>query len=205
VRLAGWSLGGLIAYEMARQLADEGREIALLALIDSFPYVPGPNGDRTVDEGALLAGFVDDLAALSGREVSAPSEAELRGGPQKQLILSLARLKSADILPADLDLVQFTEIWHVYRSNFNAFTQYEPKRYTGKITLIMAAERHVSVRQAPITSWGPLAGGGLSIDVLPGDHYSLLRQPVVRVTAQTLTAFLEASRSREEAAVPVSV
>jgi hypothetical protein len=60
------------------------------------------------------------------------------------------------------------------------------------------------VRQAPITSWGPLAGGGLSIDVLPGDHYSLLRQPVVRQTAQTLGAFLEASRSREEEAVPVS-
>src|SRR5204863_9063960 len=33
--LGGWSMGGLIAYEMAQQLRSRGEEISLLALLDS--------------------------------------------------------------------------------------------------------------------------------------------------------------------------
>src|SRR5262249_21989450 len=41
-RLGGYSFGGLVAVEMARQLYAEGERIALLALIDTF----GPNYPR---------------------------------------------------------------------------------------------------------------------------------------------------------------
>ncbi|MCP4654504.1 MAG: hypothetical protein GY856_03685, partial [bacterium] len=34
--LLGWSLGGMVAYEMARQLEEAGREVALLALVDAW-------------------------------------------------------------------------------------------------------------------------------------------------------------------------
>jgi thioesterase domain-containing protein len=33
--LAGWSMGGVIAFEMARQLQQQGQEIGMLALIDT--------------------------------------------------------------------------------------------------------------------------------------------------------------------------
>ncbi|MBL8279108.1 MAG: AMP-binding protein, partial [Pelomonas sp.] len=42
-RLGGWSAGGNIAYEMARQLIDAGATVSLLALIDSAP--PGAVGE----------------------------------------------------------------------------------------------------------------------------------------------------------------
>ncbi len=35
--LGGYSFGGLVAWEMAQELADAGEEVALLALIDTFP------------------------------------------------------------------------------------------------------------------------------------------------------------------------
>jgi thioesterase domain-containing protein len=38
--LAGHSFGGLVALEMARQLRRDGEEIALLAVLDSFPPDP---------------------------------------------------------------------------------------------------------------------------------------------------------------------
>lgn len=37
--LGGWSLGGIIAWEMAQQLSAAGEEVALLALIDSYSPV----------------------------------------------------------------------------------------------------------------------------------------------------------------------
>jgi thioesterase domain-containing protein len=71
---------------------------------------------------------------------------------------------------------------------------YEPQKYKGKITLIMTADQRSQEQRIPIKSWGPLAGGGLTIDVLPGDHYTLLRHPNVRAAAAKLEAFLDMSQ-----------
>ena len=45
-RLGGWSLGGTIAFEMARQLRSRGEEVALLALFDSWTQSVRPGGGR---------------------------------------------------------------------------------------------------------------------------------------------------------------
>ena len=45
-RLGGWSMGGVIAFEMARQLGEEGERVQLLALIDS--YVPKVSRRRSI-------------------------------------------------------------------------------------------------------------------------------------------------------------
>lgn len=58
IRLAGWSLGGVVAYEMARQLRRQGRECAVL-LID--PWV-GCGAHPTVDDTALVKAFLHNLA-----------------------------------------------------------------------------------------------------------------------------------------------
>ena len=36
--LGGWSMGGVIAYEIAQQLRDQGQEIAMLVMMDSFLF-----------------------------------------------------------------------------------------------------------------------------------------------------------------------
>src|SRR5205823_472140 len=41
--LGGFSFGGLVAFEMARQLVDRGRRVALLAVLDCPAPVRGPN------------------------------------------------------------------------------------------------------------------------------------------------------------------
>jgi amino acid adenylation domain-containing protein len=54
--LAGWSFGGLIAFEMARRLRAAGEEVASLALIDP-PEVLDPSDPSDFDESSLLAAF----------------------------------------------------------------------------------------------------------------------------------------------------
>jgi thioesterase domain-containing protein len=52
--LSGWSLGGVVAFEMARQMWELGQEVALLALLDS----PAPVRPlEELDEVKLLAGL----------------------------------------------------------------------------------------------------------------------------------------------------
>jgi amino acid adenylation domain-containing protein len=55
--LAGWSFGGLVAFEMARRLRLQGEEIAQLVLID--PTDPGSL--KSLDETALQAAFAGEL------------------------------------------------------------------------------------------------------------------------------------------------
>ena len=49
-RLCGWSTGGVIAFETARQLLDAGDEVALVALLDAA--IPGP--DQNLGESDLV-------------------------------------------------------------------------------------------------------------------------------------------------------
>ena len=60
--LLGWSFGGLVAHELAAQLQEQGQPVALVALLDSYPF-PAAWRDRpppTEDE------FVTEVLGASG-------------------------------------------------------------------------------------------------------------------------------------------
>ncbi|HKI01152.1 MAG TPA: non-ribosomal peptide synthetase, partial [Thermoanaerobaculia bacterium] len=63
-QLGGWSMGGTVAYEMARQLTAAGEAVALVAMIDS-DAPSGPEGGSDIDDATLEARFEVDLAAVS--------------------------------------------------------------------------------------------------------------------------------------------
>src|SRR6202023_1325730 len=63
--LAGWSMGGVVAFEMARQLESAGEQVALLALMDA--------GRDDFGGGARVARFAGDLARLLGLDLAAVS------------------------------------------------------------------------------------------------------------------------------------
>ncbi|WP_432828471.1 condensation domain-containing protein [Dactylosporangium sp. CA-092794] len=68
-RLLGWSFGGIVAHEMAARLRAEGAEVELLALLDSYPVLPGePQGPLSEPE---------ILEMLFGTDTGAP---DLPGG-----------------------------------------------------------------------------------------------------------------------------
>ncbi|WP_433607262.1 amino acid adenylation domain-containing protein [Dactylosporangium sp. CA-139114] len=62
--LVGWSLGGVLAYEIAGRLRDAGRDVELVAMFDSRPY-PRPLSSDASDEEFVA--WVDREIAGSGR------------------------------------------------------------------------------------------------------------------------------------------
>ncbi|HZI06168.1 MAG TPA: amino acid adenylation domain-containing protein, partial [Archangium sp.] len=81
--LGGWSLGGTVAYEMARELRRQGQEVALLVLLDSF--APAAQSTPEPEAATLLAGFAADLARSAGRELSLTPESLAGLSPGEQL------------------------------------------------------------------------------------------------------------------------
>ena len=124
-QLGGWSMGGLIAFEMARQLEAMGERVESLLLFDC----PAPPSlfRETLPEWPLGA-YLQDLADSSGRSVSL-SEDELlalaRDPRRDELALEVAR--EHGIAPPGLTIEQLSHRVATYTANLKAVLAYRPE------------------------------------------------------------------------------
>ncbi|HEX3129216.1 MAG TPA: amino acid adenylation domain-containing protein [Thermoanaerobaculia bacterium] len=182
-RLGGWSLGGVIAFEMARQLVERGEEVALLAILDSSPEIAGAGGE-VEDDVALLMDIVAYVANLWHKEGLTVSREELeRLAPEDRLHHVLDLLRGADFLPPGAGTTQLRRALAVYRANGLAVRSYRPSLYPGGLRLFRAAE---SSEPGSDLGWSRLAAGPVEIETVPGHHLSLLAEPNVGELAKKL-------------------
>ncbi|HVS01048.1 MAG TPA: thioesterase domain-containing protein, partial [Thermoanaerobaculia bacterium] len=189
-RIGGWSMGALVAFEMARQIQEAGEEVELLALLDPSTPGHGPvSPDAAPDLAALAAGFVQDL---TGGAVILPPEEARHWKEEKEAVAHLLRLgKSAGMLPEDAEETLVSELFGMYRHNVLALLGYRPGLFHGRAEIFRAT----ASRQAdPAGSWGALITGGVGVHEIPGDHYSFLRASGVKVLAERLESCLGQER-----------
>jgi thioesterase domain-containing protein/acyl carrier protein len=180
LRLAGWSMGGVVAYEMACQARELGEEVECLLLLDVA--APGqPSYPRQEDGGRLLASFARDLWALGGKRLAGrdlPDGADAFGR-----LLQTARQQ--DLLPPDLTDDDVRRWFEVFAQNHAAMAAYSARPYPGRLILLRAAERgRKDGRQA--LGWERTARGGVEVRTIPGHHYSMLREPHVGALADAM-------------------
>jgi amino acid adenylation domain-containing protein len=187
-RLVGYCMGGLIAFEMARQLRAEGREPGLVALIDTS--VP-PKGGKPPEAPGWVVFFwelvnrkLEPLSRLAELEAMAP-------GPRLAWLMQRAR--SANVLPPGVaDLERFERWLQLYRANLRAYAAYQPRPQAGRLLLLRAAE---GPKGAPEDlGWAEIAGADLQIVTVPGDHFSMLAEPNVAALAEEIERVLKGDR-----------
>jgi thioesterase domain-containing protein len=181
--LGGWSMGGVVAFEMARQLRARGDQVALLAMIDS--RLPPPAHELVKDDLALLMNFGQDLG-LSPEELPCTREELLLLSPDEQLAALMSQAKKAQLLPPDVEIGLVRCLFEVYKSNLRALPGYAPPVYQGRVTLFRAAEQGAWSRPDEIMNWDAWASRGVETYSVPGNHYTMVREPNVRVLAEGL-------------------
>jgi len=189
-RIAGWSMGGVVAYEMARQLQTLGEKVEVLALIDSISPTRWA-GEPEPGETGMVALFAADLARLQGMAIPDVDLSSVDADGALALLLDLGR--RAGLLPPSLEPGELRHLFGRFRANRRALAAYAPLPYAGQVHLFRAAGR-VSRQEEedPTLGWGELVNGGLSVADLPGDHYSILGEEVEALAAR-LRALLEPS------------
>ena len=137
--LGGWSLGGLIAFEMAHQLVARGEEIALLTLFDtSLPSAAVLPVQE--DDTSMLIGFAHDCGLTANDlNISFPQFNKL--GREEKLAYVLDQGKAAGRIPSEIGLAQIQNLVRVFESNVRAGDSYKAMRYNGAIDFIQG-ERH---------------------------------------------------------------
>jgi acetoacetyl-CoA synthetase len=148
--LAGYSLGGLVALEMARTLLDAGNDVPLIMMIDSYPDSSFLSRQQRL---ALLAQKAKIRVANFGRVPR--SEIRLGGLASRDAISMFA--------PA---------FGRVRESAFLALRRYKPRFYPGTVKFIRAAEI-TDFPSDPSAVWADLVGG-FDVETVPGDHLGML-------------------------------
>jgi amino acid adenylation domain-containing protein len=189
-RLGGWSLGGVLAQEMARQLEGAGEEVEQLLLIDArSPTTLEAEWGRERSAADLLLWFAAQLGVpVSREEIEALPPAE-------RFPAVLARGQAAGRLPADLDPERALHIFEVYRTEMSAERTHRPAPCHCRITLIRAAagiEDEQRKGEDHALGWRGLSGTGLTIEVIPGAHQTLMDEPHVHALAREIRARLDA-------------
>ena len=152
--LGGWSFGGVVAYELARQ---DGQASHLL-LLDAA-YVPEEESTPP-PEAEIRRWFTRDVARLAGIP---PERVDACSDRDVQTLLSCT---AAEI---GLDEDEVGERFRLFVANSHALIAYRPEPYDGAATLVLA-EESPDVTDA----WARYLSGPIDRHVVPGDHAEVL-------------------------------
>jgi thioesterase domain-containing protein len=179
--VGGYCMGGVVALEMAQQLASKGLTIALVMAIESYHY-----RQCGVKPSPLLAcyHYLQNIwfhtlnIILAGRRRS-------HGFLAKKLLVEMSRAMAAmklirHRLARHLYLTAKADLPHVALSRINdeAYFVYEPKPYAGKV-VVFRPKRQFMGYDKNDCGWGAIAPGKVEVEVLPVNPRGMLVEPFV--------------------------
>jgi thioesterase domain-containing protein len=189
--IAGWSVGGLIALAVARQLQQKGSP-ANVVLIDAPAPAEQP-ADEKSNRAWLLIRFIEELGvSLDSLKDSLPEIAALPGMAQLNRALSEAR--KAGVISADMPLTEFRRLFDSFKAGYETARGDSGSPYQGRVTLLHARQSSWTLygqtlfgkTAGPARGWENLVSEALEVHEMPGNHDSMLKDPDVGVLAQQL-------------------
>ncbi len=179
-RLAGYSGGGVIAYEMAQRLVAAGHEVSQIYFFDTL--VPEAASRRMNILQKLWAARHWDLKfALGWRERRrAVAEARRKSAAIKAL------LEAGQPLPDELNGVRMTSAY------LTAQGRYRPKPYAGPVTIFRATWASVQfIAAGELLGWEPYLKGPVAVHSFECDHFSMMSDPAISEIGDILNADLQ--------------
>jgi amino acid adenylation domain-containing protein len=195
--LGGWSMGALVAFEMA-QIYRRERGIAPTVIILDQP-APGRHSEQAMDDIQRLLLFAQKAAMFAGRDF-ALSEATLRDADDQQRnALFFSLFKAHQLIPEGTDVRQFRGYLDTMLLHNRIALDYRPQVYAGKV-LLLRAQYAMPVgakkSRAADLGWQQYAAQPVEVVAVPGDHVTMMRPPHVNVLAASLAAYLPQNGDR---------
>lgn len=190
--LAGYCYGGVVAYEVARQLMEQGETTALLGILEGYP----PNCPRPVRQPSPLR-LIHVLRELPHwlQELSPARWPVLRRRFRRHWRLwqddHLAAGEApevADVLgcnPAELNPNHL----ELMKQHLHALRSYHPQPYGGRVTLFVGYStpgKGIANALNPSRGWERLAKGGVKVRRVQGTHHNIHLPPNVHSLAKAL-------------------
>ncbi|MFQ6396621.1 alpha/beta fold hydrolase [Nocardia sp. KC 131] len=201
--VGGYSLGGMIAYEVAGRLRAAGEEVGEVVLIDTYVPLAGQPTPPWDERAALdeLAAMLRAAAGASGHELVLDPDLSL----EQRRDAVCRQLTSGSTVSARRQL-QF--IQRVYQANLEANVRYRPPesdlpvtllRARGEFPIVFGPARGPRVPLGDRTQgWDTVATGRFRIVDVPGNHFTILSESRVGDLADALRHVLPGGRASTE-------
>ena len=165
--LAGWSFGGIVAYEMARQIRKAKQSIRFVGVIDagirySFDIM------RRIFRGDGRT-FMDMIRIPDAEQIGRFQE----------------RTGQAQLVPPGASLELATSVYRILIANSRALINYQPQTYAGKISLLVAQDALPGVRHDPYAEWTQVCPNVERVPI-SGDHLTLVHEPHAQELADAI-------------------
>lgn len=203
VFLAGHSFGGLIAFEMARQLErnPQGAASTELVILDSAaPQWIQPTGlDWTA------AKWVQQIADIASHQFGVSLSLELptdgmdADSGDSLLLHLLDALKKSGVFPEETSIQFLRGFVNVYKSNLQMDYKPDSRLESTPVQLIRSSElqpEHLNdarvheIRANDDLGWKKWSGSEVRIQHVPGDHLTMLNPPNVSELAQIIAKII---------------
>lgn len=198
--VAGASMGGTLAMEMAQQLVARSESVELVALLDTparvIPRLKGaPLQASPAVDLVLLASIV---ASGAGREpVVSVSDLE-NVDAESQIAYVFQKLREYELVPVNLGIAPFRVALATFRRNFDAMERYRPRTWHGRVLMLRASEISEVMKGTagptcddPTFGWQEWCTQPLMVEFVPGDHGRMNIEPNVRVLGATLQRHID--------------
>lgn len=186
--VAGWSFGGLLAWEAACQLQRAGVDVRAVAVLDGVAVPEVVRDLLRKDESDYLAALFDEMG-LFDAETLRPLT------PEQRLDLILERGKGGHFLPDGMDRAGMRRLMALFQNNGLAAVRYRPRPFDGKLLLVrpkVETKQAPGVPGDPLNGWGPLPTGGVTLRWMEGTHGQMLVKPWLDELANHVRSWLDA-------------
>ncbi|MFJ2590897.1 amino acid adenylation domain-containing protein [Streptomyces sp. NPDC087538] len=181
--LLGWSFGGLVAHAIAAELEAQGEEVALLALLDSYPL---PNGFRP----PAITGREVLTALLGGRG----AEIDVRCADTAPEAGELAAvLRAEDAILGALEPDQAAAVVTATAGNLEMRYRYVPRRRFGGDAVFFNAAR-TPAAAGGADAWAPHVTGRVEEHDIDCEHWDMTTAEPLREIGKVLAEELRGAR-----------
>ncbi|MDJ0620297.1 MAG: SDR family NAD(P)-dependent oxidoreductase [Calothrix sp. MO_192.B10] len=196
--LGGHSFGGKVAFEIAQQLRTMGQEVSMLAIVDIQVGVTDKTKSVTnCNDTQYIANLAYEWGLALNQDLEVSLEKLQLLSWNEQINYLWEQLKTSG---QNYNHNELRRLVKVYKTNIQAMSQYLPQEsYSGSITLLRAEKLssefeflpdRMTTEENPTWGWDKLSTQPLAFDTVPGDHFTMMMEPQVRVLAQKLKDYL---------------
>jgi non-ribosomal peptide synthetase component F/thioesterase domain-containing protein/acyl carrier protein len=195
--LAGWCVAGALAFEIARQLVASHERVSNVFLIDS--WVPGYFARLPLLR--RLAGTYSlrwQLARADWRRFKSGQQTFAQFMEQRPSVQHLRTLLARLLGRKDRERVteaagpEQHDKWLLEYLK-STTSRYEPKPYSGRITLFRSTQEPTGWMFDPLAGWGGYAQGGVQLAMVEGNHFTMFQDPGAGQMAESMAPLIAAA------------
>ncbi|OSQ36738.1 alpha/beta fold hydrolase [Thalassospira mesophila] len=187
VHLTGWSFGGLLAFEAAYRLQQNGIDVRSVTLLDAVAIPDSVRELLRKDEADYFADMFSELGILEADQLRVMT-------PEQRIDYLLEQGKDSHLLPQNADRDVIRRLLAVFQNNAIAAIHYVPPKLADIDVLLVrpttASRAAPGIDGDPYSGWKQFVGDKVVLKWVPGTHGSMMMAPDIIEVASCIRSHI---------------